>query len=146
MKNTLVFSIQNNEFGLDLAHVECVILATEVNPLLHTSSVLGMINMHGKIVPVINLRKIFDLGEREIEPDDQFIICQIASETVAFWIDRVQEIVTNVKETITLSHNNFSHLPGIEGVIKKGPQLIVIFNPEKIVSALELNKTSEQGL
>ncbi len=71
----ICFSLDSQRFGLRLAAVDRVVHAVQVTPLPQAPhTVLGVINLQGQIIPVMNLRQRFDLPGRDIELTDQFIV------------------------------------------------------------------------
>ena len=71
----VVFSLDDQQYALLLPVVERVINAVAVTPLPEAPDiVLGVINIYGEIIPVMNIRKRFGLPEREIDIKDQLII------------------------------------------------------------------------
>src|SRR5262245_7366526 len=75
LEQYLIFKLEGHQYTLPLSKVDRVVSAVYVTPLPKASEVvLGIINIQGQVIPVINLRKRFRLSEREVEPSDQFII------------------------------------------------------------------------
>ena len=75
LNQLVVFFLNEQKYALYLPAVERVVSAIEVTPLPQApDNVLGIINVMGKVIPVVNIRKRFGLPEREIDLSDQFII------------------------------------------------------------------------
>jgi purine-binding chemotaxis protein CheW len=90
----LVFTLDGQLYGLDLSVVERVIRAEEVMPLPKAPEiVMGVINVRGEIVPVINLRRRFGLPERPVTDDDQMILTTTMRRRVALIADSVRKVV-----------------------------------------------------
>jgi purine-binding chemotaxis protein CheW len=80
----VVFTLDERRYALYLPAVERVVPAVEVTPLPNAPEVvLGVINVQGRIIPVINVRKRFGLRERDIEPNDRFILARTSRHVVA---------------------------------------------------------------
>ncbi|MFQ5632726.1 MAG: chemotaxis protein CheW, partial [bacterium] len=63
-ENHLVFTIDDQQFGLPMSQVERIIRAVEVRPVPEAPDYInGVINMQGRVIPVVNLRKRFRLPE-----------------------------------------------------------------------------------
>ena len=56
-------------------------------------NLLGLINMMGQIIPVVNVRKHFQVKEREMDLNDRIIISQTSSREIAFIADKVEGII-----------------------------------------------------
>jgi len=75
MKDIIIFSLDEPRYALPLSLVERVVRIVEITPLPKAPDiVMGVINMHGQILPVINVRRRFNLPEREIRLEDQLIM------------------------------------------------------------------------
>ena len=75
LNQLVVFFLNEQKYALYLPAVERVVSAIEVTPLPQApDNVLGIINVMGKVITVVNIRKRFGLPEREIDLSDQFII------------------------------------------------------------------------
>ena len=79
MKQLVVFSIEKQQFALRLSVVKKIIRAVEIIPLPNSPEIiLGTINIHGKLTPVISVRKRLGLKEKEINLNDHLIIASIS--------------------------------------------------------------------
>ena len=86
----ILFRIDNRRFGIDLDSAERTVHAVEVTPLAGApDAILGIINVHGTIVPVFNLRRRFGINEREVDITDQFLLARRGERTVALVADAV---------------------------------------------------------
>ena len=71
----VVFTLDGLFYAVSLSAVSRVIRAVEITPLPKAPPiVLGVINLGGRIIPVVNIRKRFLLPERELELTDQLIV------------------------------------------------------------------------
>lgn len=86
----LVFSLDDKHFALPLDTVQWVVQAVEITILRGVPAIVrGIINYKGTILPVFDIRPRFHLPQREIQPDDQFIIVDTAGRTIALLVDTV---------------------------------------------------------
>jgi len=73
----LVFRLDDQRYAFFLSIVVEVVRAVEITPLPSAPDIiLGIINVRGTVVPVVNLRTRFRLPERNLEPDDRIIIAR----------------------------------------------------------------------
>ena len=80
----LIFRLDATRYAIPLETVERVIRAVAVTPVREESSTLwGVINLRGEIVPVIDTRRLLGLSERDLELEDVFVdlrgICSLPS-------------------------------------------------------------------
>lgn len=105
----LVFSVDQQRLGFHLSYIVRVISAVEITPLPNAPcDVEGMINIHGEIVPVINLRRLLGMRERPLELDDQFIICQIDGKSITLWVDQVSGLKEYAEKDLIPAKTIFS--------------------------------------
>ncbi|MCX7365748.1 MAG: chemotaxis protein CheW [Alphaproteobacteria bacterium] len=87
----VVFSLDEQRYALPLQAIERIVRAVEVTALPHAPPmVLGVIDMAGRILPVLSLRQHFGLPDRAVVPADRFLIARTALRTVAVVIDEAQ--------------------------------------------------------
>ncbi|HYD46816.1 MAG TPA: chemotaxis protein CheW [Terriglobales bacterium] len=90
----LLFRLDSHRFAIEVGATERIIHAVEVTPLEGVPEVvLGIINVHGSIVPVYDLRRRFGIPAREIDITDQFLLARANQRTVALVTDAVLGVV-----------------------------------------------------
>jgi len=89
----LMFTIENLRLALPLSRVERVIRAVEVAPVPHASEhIVGIIDLQGVHIPVVQLRHRFGIAGKDIEPTDRFIISSWRERQFALVADEVRGI------------------------------------------------------
>ncbi|MBS1954075.1 MAG: chemotaxis protein CheW [Cyanobacteria bacterium SZAS-4] len=90
----LIFAIDDKKLAIELELIEQVYSAVEVTPLVGApDSILGLINVHGAIIVVLNVRKKLGLRERSIELSDQILIANLDDRQLALLVDEVVEVL-----------------------------------------------------
>ena len=131
----VVFTLDEQRYALRLAAVERVVRAVEVTPLPKAPEiVLGMINAQGRIVPVVNVRKRFQLPEREVELSDQFIIARTSRRTVALVVDAVNEVVPCPEAQVVAAEKILPGLEHVAGVLKLPDGMIFVHDLDRFLS------------
>ncbi len=90
------FELGNEEFGIDIFAVKEIIRMVPMTRVPNAPSfVIGVINMRGKVIPIIDLCKRFGLPPRENSSNSDKIIVVIEHETktVGFLVDGVKEVI-----------------------------------------------------
>ena len=137
----VVFILDEQRYALHLSAVERVIRAVEVTSLPKAPEVvLGIVNVEGRVIPVVNIRKRFRLPEREINPSDQFVIAHTSRRAVALMVDIVSGVVECSEQEVTAAEKIVPGMQYIEGVIKLEDGMILIHNLDKFLS-IEEEKT-----
>ncbi len=93
----VVFTLDQLNFALPVSIVDTIVRAVIITPVPGTPvSVLGVINVKGKITPVFNIRRLFGLPERELKLTDQLIIARTSEHTISFFTDMVSGVTNRL--------------------------------------------------
>ncbi|MBI4378298.1 MAG: purine-binding chemotaxis protein CheW [Nitrospinae bacterium] len=134
----VIFILDNHRFALPLSSVERVIRLVEITPLPKAPEiVIGIVNMQGRVIPVVNIRKRFRLPEREIELTDHVIILQAKKNTLGAVVDTVSGVFEYPEHKIINTENIFPGIEYIDGVVKLEDGLILIHNIDRFLSLKE---------
>ena len=134
----VVFVLDELRIALHLSGVERVIWAAAVTPLPEAPvSVPGVINLGGRIMPVVDIRRRFGLPGREIEPEDRFIIAHTSRRMVALWVDGVDGVVEPAAEEVTQAADILPDMGYVDGVIELPDEVILIHNLDRFLSMEE---------
>ena len=144
----VVFTLDERHYALLLAAVERIVRAVDVTPLPNAPRiVLGVIDVEGRVLPVLNIRRRFSLPEREIRPIDQFLIAQTASRTVALVVDEAEGVVECPESAVIGSSRIVPGLERFHGLVQLDDGLVLIHDLEKFLSldeACALDKAMNQ--
>jgi purine-binding chemotaxis protein CheW len=131
----LVFGLNDRRYGLHLAQVERVVRAVDATPLPHAPSIVcGAIDLHGEIVPVLSMRKRLGFPDREISPDDQFVIARTSQQSVALVVDSTLGVIERRAEDIVSASKVLPQLEQIEGLVRLEDGLLLIHDLDRFLS------------
>lgn len=131
----LVFTLDSQRYALRLDTVERVVRAVAVTALPDAPEiVLGIINVQGRIVPVIDMRKCFNLQEKQLCVSDQFIITSTARRTFALAADAVFGVVECPTGGVVSTEDILPHMERVEGVMILTDGMVLISDIGKILS------------
>ncbi|MES2366964.1 MAG: chemotaxis protein CheW [Pseudomonadota bacterium] len=134
----LVFALGDQSCALYLQVVDRVVRAVEITPLPKAPDiVLGVVNVQGCVIPVINVRKRFGLSERDITLTDQLVITHTARRPVALVVDTVTSVVECIARQLVVAEGILPGLEYVQGVAKLKDGLILIYNLEQFLSLEE---------
>ncbi len=127
----LIFNCAHLMLAIALAPVERVIRAVKVTTVPNAPAIVhGVINIHGEIVPVINLRARLGLPLKQVVPDDRFVIISLPKQRFAFVADEVSEIDRFRMDDFTRSEELVAGIEA-DGVLKRNDGLVLIYDLEK---------------
>ena len=133
-----VFALDEGRYALDLSVVERVHRIVEITPLPKAPDVvMGVINVHGDVIPVMNVRRRFGLPEREIRLSDQLIVAKLSSRRIAVLVDRVIDILPVSELPAIDGHDMLPGIDYVEGVVKLSGGMAFIHDLEKFLSVQE---------
>jgi purine-binding chemotaxis protein CheW len=134
----IVFSLDEQRYALHLAAVQKTVRMVEVTPLPQAPEmVLGVINFHGVVVPVLNMRERFRLPVRAAGPGDQLIIARTAKRQVALVVDAVCEVVSVTPEQVADPAETLPRLEYVEGVALLAGGMVFIHDLDAFLSLEE---------
>ena len=141
----LVFTIDEQRYALGLSGVEKVIRAVQLDPLPEGQEMLlGVINMQGQIIPVLDIRKKFYLPHSEMDISDRIVISRTSKTTFAFIVDTVQGVVEIPKEEVREAQKIFPNLEQyIDGVGKLHDDTVLIYNVDNLLSVQDVKDMSQ---
>ena len=140
----VVFRLDEERYALRLAVVERIVRAAEVTPLPNAPTiVLGLIDVEGRVLPVLNVRRRFRLPEREIRPADQFLIARTEWRTVVLAVDEAEGVIERSPAEIVRSAQIVPGLEQIQGVVKLDDGLVLIHDLESFLSLDEARYLDE---
>ena len=132
------FNLDDQKYALFLSAIIRIIRVVEITGLPKAPEiVLGVINMHGLIIPVFDIRKRFRLPQREMQLDDQLIIASTSKRTVALLVDSVSDVIDIPEEKIIAGEKILPGLEYVEGVVKTEDGMILIHDLEQFLSLQE---------
>lgn len=140
MDSLLTFTFDDQRYALPLHAVDRVVRMVAVTPLPKAPNIiLGVVNIQGRIIPVINMRLRFCLPEREITLTDQLVVAHTARRPVALVADAVLGAITYPAQSLIATEDVLPNIEYVEGVAKLADGLILIHNLDKFLSLEEEN-------
>ena len=127
----VTFSLGREEYGVEIASVQEIIRATGITPVPGAPRhVSGVINVRGKILPVIDLRKRFGLAEADADEAQRIIVVEMGAKRLGMLVDSVSQvlkfssaIVEDIPEEAMSLDDNY-----IKGIGKLDNRLIIIID------------------
>ena len=134
-RQLVVFRLDQQKYAVDLTAVERVLPAVEIRPLPEAPAIVaGIINLHGRIIPVISIRQRLALTERDLGLTDQLLVVRSATRTLALIVDGVEEVAAIAPDNWVAANAIFPGIGLVEGVLRLDDGLIVIFDLDQFFS------------
>jgi purine-binding chemotaxis protein CheW len=138
----VTFSLDGVEFGLDIDRVQEITPRTDITPVPGAPSfVLGVVNLRGTIIPVLDSRLRFHLAPQAPTSKTRIIIMNLAGQGTGLQVDAVSEVVrledTTIRETPPLVAGVRSDY--LAGMVTVGSRLITLIDLDKILDSSEFS-------
>ncbi|MGE4557805.1 MAG: chemotaxis protein CheW [Desulfovibrionaceae bacterium] len=142
----VTFSIGDEEFGVDILRVQEIIRMMEITKVPRAPEfVEGVINLRGKVIPIVDLRKRFGLEPHEHDKHTRIIVIEIINMIVGFVVDAVSEVLRIPANTVEPPPAVVSGLESeyISGVGKLADRLLILLDLNRLLSGEERNMLAQ---
>lgn len=140
----VVFLLDGRRYALPLTVVDRVVRAVEVTPLPKAPAIVhGAVDVHGRVLPVLNVRRRFRLPDREISPSDWFLLAHTERRAVALVVDESEGVVESADDDIVASPQIVPGLDAFPGVVALEGGLVLIHDLERFLSLDEARALDE---
>lgn len=149
----VVFGLADESYGVHVLAVEEIIRLQEITAIPHAPDfVEGVINLRGRVIPVLDLRKRFGLPPAEATKSTRIVVVEASGMTVGLVVDSVDEVRNLPTETIeppspivTTVDSDF--LMGVGKLPAGGgqEQLVILLDLDRVTSVAERQALSALG-
>ncbi|MBF0316564.1 MAG: chemotaxis protein CheW [Nitrospirae bacterium] len=138
----VTFTLGSEEYAIDILKVQEINRMTVITMVPNSPQyVEGVINLRGKVIPVINLRKKFGISEIENDTDARIMIVDIKGITMGMVVDSVSEVLrvpaTIVEATPPMATDISTEF--INGIAKLADRLIILLDIDKLIEQGEMS-------
>ena len=131
----VVFALDGQRYALHLAVVERIVRVVEMTPLPNAPDiVLGVVNIQGSIIPVVNVRRRFRLRDLEDDPAQRLILARTSRRSVALVVDSAEGVIEPHRDDVTGAEKILPGLEYVEGVVKLQDGLLLIHDLDRFLS------------
>jgi purine-binding chemotaxis protein CheW len=137
----LTFFLASEEYGVEILKVQEIIGRMPITPVPLTSKyILGVINLRGKIHPIMDMKIKFGMDHTEITDETCIIVIRTASLMMGILVDKVSEVVNIASDDIedTPSFGADVNPEYLLGVGKTGGRVRLLLDIEKVITATDI--------
>jgi purine-binding chemotaxis protein CheW len=142
----VTFSIGGEEFGVEILTVHEIIRSMEITKVPNAPHfVEGVINLRGKVIPIVDLRRRFSLESRKHDKDTRIIVIEIKNMIIGFVVDSVSEVLRIPSSTVEPPPPVVAGIESeyISGVGKLEDKLLILLDLDKLLSGHEQEMLGE---
>ena len=131
------FRLANEEYGLDIMGVQEIILMGEITEIPEVPEFIrGLINLRGKVIPIVDLRKRFLLEACETTEHTRIVVVNASGSTLGIVVDAVNEVLRIEPSQIEPPPTS---LVGVEqayikGLVKMADKIMILLNLDNILT------------
>jgi purine-binding chemotaxis protein CheW len=140
MIQVVSFKIGDEEFGVNILQVQEINRLVQITQVPNAPDFIeGVMNLRGRIVPVVNLRKRFGLPKKEYDKNTRVIVVELNDKTVGFIVDSVSEVLRFSKNDVDPTPDLISGIDNeyITGIAKLEDRLLILLDLEKVLTVEE---------
>lgn len=132
------FNLDQEEYGVEVLKVREIIRMNTITHMPNTPHYVdGIINLRGKVIPIVSMRKKFGLMEAENNSHTRIMIMDIAGELMGFIVDSVSEVIrisgTEIQPSPSVAGGGLDQ-DCIAGVINMSERLLVLLDLDRMFS------------
>lgn len=138
----VTFSIGEEEFGVNILKVQEINRTMEITKVPRSPEfVEGVINLRGKVIPIIDLRRRFGLSSKPEDKDTRIIVIEINSVIVGFVVDAVSEVLRIPASTVEPPPPVVAGVESdyISGVGQLKDRLLIMLDLDRLLSTEDLD-------
>jgi len=141
-RQIVLFKLNNELYGLDIATVREIIRMQRITRVPKAPIfVEGVINLRGKVIPIINMKKRFGLNATEENQENCIVVVDIKGETIGIIVDAVTEVMQIPENTIEPASEIMVTADSeyLQGIAKVDEKMIILLDLEKSLNKENLS-------
>ena len=141
----VTFRLDNETYGINVMQVQEVLRYTEIAPVPGAPNyVMGIINLRGNVVTVIDTRCRFGLNSAEVTDNSRIVIIEAEKQVIGILVDSVAEVVYLRSSEIDSAPNvgTEDSAKFIQGVSNRDDELLILVDLNKLLSDEEWDELS----
>lgn len=137
-KQYVILQLGNESYGVDIQSVQGIEKMVNIARVPQAPDCIkGVMNLRGEIIPVMSLRKRFDLEEKEYDDETRIVIIRIDDSQVGLIVDEVQEVIDLHEEEIEHVQMidqavELDYIAGV-GKMKDGTAVVTLLNLQTLI-------------
>ena len=139
----VIFKLGESEFGVEIGQVLRIARLMEITRVPRAPRFLeGVINVHGEIIPVLDLKKRLGLPEGEYGDQARILIVEVGDQKVGMMVDSVTEITWVPTSAIEPPPEMVAEVSGVylTGLGRLDDRLIIILDLSRVLSTEEIEE------
>lgn len=136
----VIFNLGNEEYAVDIMQVKEIVNYIEPVKVPNTPEFIeGIINLRSEIIPIINLKKRFNIADNDLREQNRIMVMNIESKKAGFIVDDASEVISIDEESIEPAPDIVVDIDRkyITGIGKAQDRILIILELDKLFSEKE---------
>lgn len=140
-KQLVIFKLAGEQYGIDIARVQEITKMAQITAVPRSPHfVQGVVNLRGEVIPVIDMRKRFEIQSQEYTDRTRIIVSELSNKKIGLIVDEVMEV-------LRVSARKFEEVPDIvnnehgqaymDGIVNTDNRMIMALNLENVLESRE---------
>jgi purine-binding chemotaxis protein CheW len=136
-RQLVVFDLHSEAYGVDISAVREIIRMQEITRVPRAPEYIeGVINLRGKVIPVVDLRTRFGVAKAERTGDNRIVVVNVDGQDIGMVVDAVTEVSRVASDSIeppssVITTNDSGYLTGI---VKAQEKLIILLDIARVIN------------
>ncbi|MCL0058411.1 chemotaxis protein CheW [Dehalococcoidia bacterium] len=144
----VVFDLADESYGVDIGKVSEIIRTQKITRVPRTTEVVeGVINLRGKIIPVVNLRMMFGFAAGEKSKENRIVVVDIDGQNIGITVDAVTEVLRIPAESveppssvITTADTDY-----LLGIAKLDEKMVILLDLDRVLTHRQSAELAEMA-
>ncbi|GAB2544425.1 chemotaxis protein CheW [Gracilibacillus alcaliphilus] len=147
LTKTIIFTLNNQEYGVNIAQIRSIERLDEIVAIPQTSDFIkGIINLRGSVTPIIDLRTRLGLPETSATEQTRVLIANVNDLQVGFIVDAATDVIDvepgEIEEAPELVHGvDYQYLKGVAKLENRG--MILLLDLDHVLSVSEMDEVQQ---
>ena len=141
IREYVIFKLAGEYYGIDIHNVENIEKPFSITRVPYAEDyVIGVVNLRGNIIPVIDLRKRFSLEKKEFDDETRIIIVNINEQNIGMVVDSSSEVLQIDSSDIDPAPkvNSSGEMDFVKEIGKSNGRIVMLVNLKKILGIDDL--------
>jgi purine-binding chemotaxis protein CheW len=142
----VLFKMSGSEFGVEIHQVREINRVGEITKVPKAPDFLeGVMNLRGRIVPVVDLKKRFKLPAVEETSQSRVIITEVGDQFIGLWVDKVTEVLKVAPSAVAPPPEMILTIAGeyLSGLVEVKDRLVILLNLPRILRLDEIKALAD---
>lgn len=145
-KQYLTFDVANELYGVEILKVQEIRGWSAVTQMPNAPDFIrGVMNLRGSVVPIMDIRRRFNMPEIDFTPQTVVIVVNVQNRTIGMIVDKVSDVVDIEQSDVREAPDFGSAIDSsfLEGLSPHGEDMVILLNVDEMMKGSDLIKVDD---